>query len=70
MQKTKHQLVVPLCQKAIEWMPERGSCTDDMPVFTVPCISACNRALKHMAEKAGIKKDITFHSARHQVFSF
>ena len=34
-------------------------------VFRMPCSSVANKRLKKVAEKAGIKKHISFHTARH-----
>ncbi len=67
MQKTKQPVVVPLSEKALEWMPERpADCKADTKVFTnVPTLGCANRALKHMAKRAGINKTISFHCSRH-----
>lgn len=66
MQKTKHPVIVPLGIKAKEWMPERGDAKPSDLVFpNAPSISTANRALKHMAKRAGINKVISFHCSRH-----
>ena len=66
MQKTKHPVIVPLGIKAKEWMPERGEAKPSDLVFpNAPSLSTANRALKHMAKRAGINKVISFHCSRH-----
>ncbi|NQU87449.1 MAG: site-specific integrase [Mariniphaga sp.] len=39
----------------------------DESVFTLPSFSSCVRTLKNWAKKAGIEKNLTWHSARHSV---
>ncbi len=71
MKKTKKPVIIPLNKKALEWLPERGSATEEDLVFSnLPIISSADRALKHMAKRAGIQKSISFHCARHSRFSF
>ena len=66
MQKTKHPVIVPLGIKAKEWMPERGDAKSSDLVFpNAPSIGCADRALKHMAKRAGINKIISFHCSRH-----
>ena len=66
MQKTKHPVIVPLGIKAKEWMPERGDAISSDLVFpNAPSIGCADRALKHMAKRAGINKVISFHCSRH-----
>lgn len=66
MQKTGKPCMVPLGAQAKEWLPERGDAAPDSRVFTdAPSICRANRALKHMAKRAGIKKNISFHCSRH-----
>ncbi len=67
MQKTKQSVVVPLSEKALEWLPQRpADCKVDTKVFAnVPTLGCANRALKHMAKRAGITKTISFHCSRH-----
>ena len=66
MQKTKHPVIVPLGQQAKKWMPERPADADNQLVFpNAPILSAVNRALKHMAKRAGINKVVSFHTSRH-----
>lgn len=67
MQKTKQPVIVPLSEKALEWLPEHpADCKADTKVFAnAPTLSSANRALKHMARRADIRKTISFHVARH-----
>lgn len=67
MQKTKQPVIVPLSEKALEWLPERpADCKVDTKVFdNAPTLSSANRALKHMARRAEIRKTISFHCSRH-----
>lgn len=67
MQKTKQPAIVPLSEKALEWLPEHpADCKADTKVFAnAPTLCSANRALKHMARRADIRKTISFHTARH-----
>ncbi len=67
MQKTKQPVIVPLSEKALEWLPKRpADCKADTKVFAnAPTLSCANRALKHMAKRADIRKTVTFHCSRH-----
>ena len=65
MQKTKHPILIPLGKKALEWLPDREDKSEDSLVFNTPQICNCDRALKHMAKRAGITKVLGFHTSRH-----
>ena len=66
MKKTRQPLTVPLNEKALEWLPERGTAAQSDLVFPdAPSIARADRALKHMAKRAGINKVISFHCSRH-----
>ena len=67
MQKTKQPVIVPLSEKALEWLPERPADSKaDTKVFAnSPTLGCANRALKHMTKRAGINKTISFHCSRH-----
>lgn len=66
MQKTKQPVIVPLGKQAKSWLPERPEDADNMLVFPdSPTLGCANRALKHMAKRAGIDKVVTFHTSRH-----
>lgn len=65
-QKTKKPLDVTLSKRALALMPERGETPPDAPVFgRMPSEQAMNRTLKLWAQRAGIEKDLTLHTARH-----
>lgn len=65
MQKTKHPILIPLGKKALEWLPDKEDKSEDSLVFNTPQICNCDRALKHMAKRAGITKVLGFHTSRH-----
>lgn len=65
MQKTRKPVYIPLGSKALALLPDREGKSPIDKVFAVPCISCCDRALKRMAQKAGITKGISFHTSRH-----
>lgn len=63
-QKTGKQLILPLSDEALRWLPSKG---DDMPSDEV--FSKFTRmgqiTLKQWARDAEITKNVTFHTARH-----
>lgn len=65
MQKTKDPIYVPLSEQAMKWMPERGDKTAEDKVFAIPRVEYVNPGLAKWAEQAGVKKHVTFHTARH-----
>ena len=66
MQKTGKPVIVPLGNQAKSWLPERNDGLPEDKVFVNASTLCCaNRALKHMAEKAGIDKVVSFHVSRH-----
>lgn len=66
MQKTGKPVIVPLGNQAKSWLPERNEGLPEDKVFVnAPTLCCANRALKHMAEKAGIDKVVSFHVSRH-----
>lgn len=65
MQKTKDPIYVPLSEQALKWMPERGDKTAEDKVFAIPRVEYVNPGLAKWAEQAGLKKHVTFHTARH-----
>ena len=60
--KTKSLNAVPVCSTALGWMPERGK---DNKVFHLPAHANVDAALKRIAKKVGIEKNISFHTSRH-----
>ena len=66
MQKTQRSVTVPLGSQAKTWLPERNDASLDAKIFpNAPAICNADRALKHMAKRAGIDKTISFHCSRH-----
>ncbi len=63
--KTERQVIVPLGKKALEWLPGRGNAKDDEHVFDLPERTTCRVCVKALAQRAGIDKDINFHTSRH-----
>ena len=63
--KTKQQITIPLSANALEWLPDSGAGKDGGFVFVLPSYFTINRGVKKWAKDAGIKKDVTFHIARH-----
>lgn len=66
MTKTTNPVYIPLSSQAVKWLPEHNGCTPDDLVFGgLPNASNLCVSLKNWAEKAGVKKNVTFHTARH-----
>ena len=64
IQKTKEMLQLPLNDISTHFLPDRQS--DNSLVFDLPkSISTTEMYVRIWAEFAGIKKDVTFHTARH-----
>lgn len=64
MKKTEHGLSFMLSDEALGWMPDRK--TNDVHVFGgLPAHSYLNKVIKDWARRAGIKKNVSFHTARH-----
>jgi len=62
-QKTGKKVNIYLNQTALKLIGEHGK--PDKYVFTLPSFTSCLKTLKNWAAKAEIKKNITWHSARH-----
>ena len=60
--KTGDLVRVPLGKMALSLLPERK---DDGLVFHLPTATAVFASCKWIAERAGIKKDVSFHTSRH-----
>lgn len=66
MTKTTNPVYIPLSSQAVKWLPERNGCTPDGLVFGgLPNTSNLCVSLKNWADKAGVKKNVTFHTSRH-----
>lgn len=59
--KTKSRVVVPLSDNARRWMPEKG----DGLLYSMPSDVVSYRAIEIWRKKAGIDKNVKFHTARH-----
>jgi integrase len=66
VEKANKPLTLPLSSMALKWLPERGSAKDNDKVFIIPSFSGFyGNVLKLWAANAGIRKNVTFHVARH-----
>lgn len=66
--KTKYKVVIPLSKHALELLnliKDRDKIHPSIPFFRTFSNQATNRALKRIAVLANIKKNLTFHVARH-----
>ncbi len=63
MNKTKHDVVVPLSDEAKKWMPNPKGHKE--PFFYLPAPATISLTLSNWVKAAGINKHITFHCARH-----
>lgn len=69
--KTKEAISLPLSQEAIKQLPKREDAKEDDIIFKkLITLGRTNEILPKWAEQAGIKKHITFHTARHLFFLF
>jgi integrase len=60
--KTKERIAVPIGTTAMEWLPEKG---EDDKVFHLAAHANVDAAIKRIAKKVGIEKNVSFHTARH-----
>jgi len=67
MMKTSKLIILPLIEPAMKILNQRKAQTDELTpeVFAPICNQYLNRMLKKLMAKAEIKKQITFHCARH-----
>lgn len=66
MTKTTNPVYIPLSSQAVKWLPERKDCAPEDLVFGgLPNAGNLCISLKNWADKAGVKKNVTFHTARH-----
>lgn len=65
MSKTRHMVYVPLNKTALQYLPERQG-FDDLVFPDLPFgISAIDVVIRDWAKDAGIKKTVSFYTARH-----
>ena len=64
-EKTTKREYLPIPNKAISNLPDRGNAADTDKVFTLSSVGYVNLQLRQWAFQAGIKKYIHFHVARH-----
>ncbi len=62
-QKTGKQVTIDLNDMALKQISEIQD--PETQVFTLPTFTACMKTLKNWARRAGISKNLTWHSARH-----
>lgn len=65
MKKTKDPIYLPLSDQALKWLPSNKGKTSEDRVFSIPSFNYVNPALAEWAQTAGLKKHMTFHTARH-----
>ena len=65
IQKTGRRIYLTLSPDALHYLPERGEASDNDHVFRLPHISSIEEDIKVWRRRAGIKKHVTFHTARH-----
>ena len=66
MTKTSNPVYIPLSSQAVKWLPEHEGCASEDLVFKgLPNGGNLCVNLRNWAEKAGVKKKVTFHTARH-----
>ena len=64
--KTKEAISLPLSQEGVKQLPKRENAKDSDKIFKgLITLGRTNEILPRWAEQAGIKKHITFHTARH-----
>ena len=66
MTKTSNPVYIPLSSQAVKWLPEHeGYAPEDLVFKGLPNEGNLCVNLRNWAEKAGVKKNVTFHTARH-----
>ncbi len=65
MKKTGKQLIIPLNQSALSWLPDNKDYKQSQKVFNMTILNTCDKCLKKMAASVGINKKVSFHTARH-----
>ena len=65
MAKTRRIIHLPLGRQALKWLPEKENAKADDYVFEALKDNDLHKYLQPWADDAGIKKKVTFHTARH-----
>jgi len=65
MAKTRRIIHMPLGRQALKWLPQKENVKIDDYVFTPLNHDLLHKYLQPWADDAGIKKKVTFHTARH-----
>lgn len=66
MTKTSNPVYIPLSKQAVKWLPKTDGVNPDGTVFDgLPNNSGICAHLKNWAKAAGVRKNVTFHTARH-----
>jgi integrase len=63
--KTSKAEYPPISEKAVRWLPERGTAMDNDCIFKIPANSEANKHLRDWVKSAGINKRISYHVSRH-----
>lgn len=65
MQKTKNEITLPLSRNAARWLPKTKNVKGSDLIFGNINNTMVSKTMRKWTDKAGIKKYITFHCARH-----
>lgn len=66
MQKTKQNIIIPLSDSALSYLPDKGKTPNDCQVFAnFPVNSFVATTISEWGKASGIAKHITFHTSRH-----
>ncbi len=67
MQKTQDPVLIPLSKQAMKWLPEKSDETspNDIVFVGLPNSGNIGSCIKHWAKRAGITKNLSFHTSRH-----
>ncbi|MDR0296067.1 MAG: site-specific integrase [Prevotellaceae bacterium] len=63
--KTQEPDYLPVSNRAIQHLPDKGTANDSDNVFKLPSCGYVNMQLREWSRLAGINKRVTFHVARH-----
>lgn len=65
MQKTQRDLLLPLSESAVRWLPQRDMASDEDRVFDIHEPATAQSRVRKAAAQLGIRKHLKFHTARH-----